>query len=50
MGLDMRGVRWLESPMLTDDRGHVYNGEDAARFGFRRVRLGLLSGFGKVIG
>ncbi len=27
MGLDMRGVKWLESPMLTDDRGHVYNGE-----------------------
>ena len=29
MGLDMRRVKWLESPMLADERGHLYNGEGA---------------------
>ena len=41
MGLDMRGVKWLESPMLTDERGHLYNGEVQPVFGFSRVCLGF---------
>lgn len=29
MGLEMRHVKWLESPQLCDTHGHLYNGKVA---------------------
>ena len=29
MGLDMRNVKWIESQMLSDSQGHIYNGKSS---------------------